>query len=172
MQRERTALKLMQQLLVDYRDAWAVVAHADHQPIAETARGDLEELIGTPARHHAVDFFRDALKQVVNGTASNYTGTAGWMSEPVVARDWTYPPAAVAIVAPDELLPAANALAKYPVVNASVDGTDVIYHGFADISIAVSTEKGLVTPVLRNVENMSFSYPDKAGFIARIRYGN
>ncbi|MEO8001289.1 MAG: dihydrolipoyllysine-residue succinyltransferase [Arenimonas sp.] len=52
---------------------------------------------------------------------------------------------------------AANALQKYTVVNSSVDGTDVIYHGFADISIAVSTEKGLVTPVLRNVENMSFA---------------
>ena len=42
---------------------------------------------------------------------------------------------------------AANALQKYPVVNASVDGNDVIYHGYADISIAVSTDKGLVTPV-------------------------
>ena len=50
---------------------------------------------------------------------------------------------------------AANALQKYPVVNASVDGNDVIYHGYADISIAVSTDKGLVTPVLRNVERMS-----------------
>lgn len=59
---------------------------------------------------------------------------------------------------------AANALAKYGAVNASVDGTDVIYHGFADISIAVATEKGLVTPVLRNVENMSFS--DIEGAIA------
>lgn len=59
---------------------------------------------------------------------------------------------------------AANALQKYGVVNASVDGTDVIYHGFADISIAVATEKGLVTPVLRNVENMSFS--DIEGSIA------
>jgi len=52
---------------------------------------------------------------------------------------------------------AANALQKFPAVNASVDGTDVIYHGYADISIAVATEKGLVTPVLRNVENMSFA---------------
>ncbi len=52
---------------------------------------------------------------------------------------------------------AANALAKYPVVNASVDGTEVIYHGFADISIAVATDKGLVTPVLRNVEHQSFA---------------
>jgi 2-oxoglutarate dehydrogenase E2 component (dihydrolipoamide succinyltransferase) len=52
---------------------------------------------------------------------------------------------------------AANALQKYPVVNSSVDGNDVIYHGFADISIAVATEKGLVTPVLRNVESQSFA---------------
>jgi 2-oxoglutarate dehydrogenase E2 component (dihydrolipoamide succinyltransferase) len=52
---------------------------------------------------------------------------------------------------------AANALQRHPVVNASADGTDVIYHGFADISIAVSTEKGLVTPVLRNVEAMGFA---------------
>jgi 2-oxoglutarate dehydrogenase E2 component (dihydrolipoamide succinyltransferase) len=59
---------------------------------------------------------------------------------------------------------AANALQKYGAVNAAVDGTDVIYHGFADISIAVATEKGLVTPVLRNVENMSFS--DIEGSIA------
>ncbi len=59
---------------------------------------------------------------------------------------------------------AANALAKYPVVNASADGSDVIYHGFADISIAVATEKGLVTPVLRNVESMGFA--DIEGAIA------
>ncbi len=52
---------------------------------------------------------------------------------------------------------AANALQRYPAVNASVDGDDVIYHGYADISIAVSTDKGLVTPVLRNVERMSFA---------------
>jgi 2-oxoglutarate dehydrogenase E2 component (dihydrolipoamide succinyltransferase) len=59
---------------------------------------------------------------------------------------------------------AANALQKYPVVNASVDGNDVIYHGYSDISIAVATDKGLVTPVLRNVENMSFA--DVEGAIA------
>ncbi len=52
---------------------------------------------------------------------------------------------------------AANALQKYPVVNASVDGNDIIYHGYADISIAVSTDRGLVTPVVRNVERMSFA---------------
>ena len=57
---------------------------------------------------------------------------------------------------------AANALQKYPVVNASVDGNDVIYHGYADISIAVSTDKGLVTPVLRGVERMDFADIEKA----------
>ncbi len=57
---------------------------------------------------------------------------------------------------------AANALQKHPVVNASVDGNDVIYHGYADISIAVSTDKGLVTPVLRNVERMGFADIEKS----------
>jgi 2-oxoglutarate dehydrogenase E2 component (dihydrolipoamide succinyltransferase) len=56
---------------------------------------------------------------------------------------------------------AANALQRFPVVNASVDGNDVIYHGFADISVAVSTDKGLVTPVLRNVEQMGFADIEK-----------
>ncbi|AOD14690.1 dihydrolipoyllysine-residue succinyltransferase [Xanthomonas fragariae] len=52
---------------------------------------------------------------------------------------------------------AANALQRFPLVNASIDGEDIIYHGYSDISIAVSTEKGLVTPVLRNVERQSFA---------------
>ncbi|MBN5080945.1 dihydrolipoyllysine-residue succinyltransferase [Stenotrophomonas maltophilia] len=56
---------------------------------------------------------------------------------------------------------AANALQRFPLVNASIDGDDIIYHGYSDISIAVSTEKGLVTPVLRNVERMSFAYIEK-----------
>ena len=56
---------------------------------------------------------------------------------------------------------AANALQRHPAVNASVDGNDVIYHGYTDISIAVSTEKGLVTPVLRNVERMGFADIEK-----------
>ena len=59
---------------------------------------------------------------------------------------------------------AADALHAFPVVNASVDGNDVVYHGYADISIAVSTDKGLVTPVLRNVDRMSFA--DIEGAIA------
>lgn len=57
---------------------------------------------------------------------------------------------------------AANALQRYPVVNASVDGDDVIYHGYADISVAVSTDKGLVTPVLRNAERMGFADIERA----------
>ncbi|WP_149193589.1 dihydrolipoyllysine-residue succinyltransferase [Luteimonas suaedae] len=52
---------------------------------------------------------------------------------------------------------AANALQRHPVVNASVDGDDIIYHGYADISVAISTDRGLVTPVLRNVERMGFA---------------
>ncbi|TBR39233.1 MULTISPECIES: 2-oxoglutarate dehydrogenase complex dihydrolipoyllysine-residue succinyltransferase [Dyella] len=52
---------------------------------------------------------------------------------------------------------AAEALKRHPVVNASVDGNDIVYHGYQDISIAVSTDKGLVTPVLRSVQDMSFA---------------
>ena len=68
---------------------------------------------------------------------------------------------------------AANALQKYPVINASVDGDDIIYHGYADISIAVSTDKGLVTPVLRNVERMDFAEIEKsiAGYAKAARDG-
>ncbi|MDB6164560.1 MAG: dihydrolipoamide succinyltransferase [Xanthomonadaceae bacterium] len=68
---------------------------------------------------------------------------------------------------------AANALQRHPVVNASVDGNDVIYHGYADISIAVSTERGLVTPVLRNVERMSFADIESAigGYAKAAREG-
>ncbi len=57
---------------------------------------------------------------------------------------------------------AAEALKRYPYVNASVDGNDVIYHGYQDISIAVSTERGLVTPVLRDVQDMGFADVEKA----------
>ena len=68
---------------------------------------------------------------------------------------------------------AANALAKYPVVNASVDGEDIIYHGYSDISVAISTDRGLVTPVLRNVERMTFADIEKgiAGFAKASREG-
>ena len=57
---------------------------------------------------------------------------------------------------------AAEALKRHPVVNASTDGNDILYHDYADISIAVSTERGLVTPVLRNTETMGFADIEKA----------
>ncbi|MCE7031253.1 dihydrolipoyllysine-residue succinyltransferase [Lysobacter sp. GX 14042] len=68
---------------------------------------------------------------------------------------------------------AANALQRYPVVNASVDGNDILYRGYADVSIAVSTEKGLVTPVLRNAESMGFADIEKqiADYATRARDG-
>ncbi len=56
---------------------------------------------------------------------------------------------------------ATEALKRHPVINASVDGNDIVYHGYQDISIAVSTDKGLVTPVLRNVQDMSFADVEK-----------
>jgi 2-oxoglutarate dehydrogenase E2 component (dihydrolipoamide succinyltransferase) len=52
---------------------------------------------------------------------------------------------------------AVEALKRYPAVNASIDGDDVVYHGYQDISVAVSTDKGLVVPVLRNAENMGLA---------------
>jgi 2-oxoglutarate dehydrogenase E2 component (dihydrolipoamide succinyltransferase) len=57
---------------------------------------------------------------------------------------------------------ACEALKRHPIVNASVDGNDVIYHGYQDISVAVSTDKGLVTPVLRNAQSMGFADIEKA----------
>ncbi|MBB3801775.1 2-oxoglutarate dehydrogenase E2 component (dihydrolipoamide succinyltransferase) [Xanthomonas arboricola] len=68
---------------------------------------------------------------------------------------------------------AANALQRFPLVNASIDGDDIIYHGYSDISIAVSTDKGLVTPVLRNVERQSFAEVEQgiADYAAKARAG-
>jgi 2-oxoglutarate dehydrogenase E2 component (dihydrolipoamide succinyltransferase) len=55
-----------------------------------------------------------------------------------------------------------EALKKYPAVNASIDGTDVVYHGYYDIGVAVSTERGLVVPVLRDADGLSFADIEKA----------
>jgi len=52
---------------------------------------------------------------------------------------------------------AAEALRRFPAVNASIDNNDIVYHGYQDIGVAVSTEKGLVVPVLRNAESMSLA---------------
>ncbi len=56
---------------------------------------------------------------------------------------------------------AVAALKKYPVLNASVDGNDVVYHGYFDIGIAVGSPRGLVVPILRNADQMSFAEIEK-----------
>lgn len=58
---------------------------------------------------------------------------------------------------------AADALEAVPAVNAVIDGDEIIYRGYTDISIAVATPKGLVVPVLRNVQTMSFAKIEKVG---------
>lgn len=50
-----------------------------------------------------------------------------------------------------------EALKRYPIINASIDGNDIVYHGYFDIGVAVSTERGLVVPVLRNADQMSMA---------------
>ncbi len=52
---------------------------------------------------------------------------------------------------------ATEALKRFPAVNASIDGNDIVYHGYADIGVAVSSDRGLVVPVLRNAEHMSLA---------------
>ena len=56
---------------------------------------------------------------------------------------------------------AVHALKKFPVVNASVDGTDIVYHGYFDVGIAVGSPRGLVVPILRNCDQMSFADVEK-----------
>jgi 2-oxoglutarate dehydrogenase E2 component (dihydrolipoamide succinyltransferase) len=55
-----------------------------------------------------------------------------------------------------------HALKKYPVVNASIDGTDIVYHGYFDIGVAVGSPRGLVVPVIRNADQMGFHQVEKA----------
>jgi 2-oxoglutarate dehydrogenase E2 component (dihydrolipoamide succinyltransferase) len=57
---------------------------------------------------------------------------------------------------------AIEALKKYPILNASVDGTDIIYHGYYDIGIAVSSPRGLVVPIVRDVDQLSMAQIEKA----------
>jgi 2-oxoglutarate dehydrogenase E2 component (dihydrolipoamide succinyltransferase) len=68
---------------------------------------------------------------------------------------------------------AVAALKKYPVLNASVDGNDVVYHGYFDIGIAVGSPRGLVVPILRNADQMSFAEIEKkiAEYGAKARDG-
>jgi 2-oxoglutarate dehydrogenase E2 component (dihydrolipoamide succinyltransferase) len=66
-----------------------------------------------------------------------------------------------------------HALKKYPVVNASIDGNDIVYHGYFDIGIAVGSPRGLVVPILRNCDQMTFADIEKqiADFGARAQEG-
>jgi 2-oxoglutarate dehydrogenase E2 component (dihydrolipoamide succinyltransferase) len=68
---------------------------------------------------------------------------------------------------------AVHALKKYPVINASVDGNDIVYHGYFDIGIAVGSPRGLVVPILRNADQMSFAEIEKkiAEYGAKARDG-
>ncbi len=68
---------------------------------------------------------------------------------------------------------AVHALKKFPVLNASVDGNDVVYHGYFDIGIAVGSPRGLVVPILRNADQMSFAEIEKkiAEYGAKARDG-
>lgn len=68
---------------------------------------------------------------------------------------------------------AVHALKKFPVLNASVDGNDIVYHGYFDIGIAVGSPRGLVVPILRNADQMSFADIEKkiAEFGAKAKDG-
>jgi 2-oxoglutarate dehydrogenase E2 component (dihydrolipoamide succinyltransferase) len=66
-----------------------------------------------------------------------------------------------------------EALKRFPVVNASVEGSDIVYHEYFDVGVAVSTDRGLVVPILRDVDAMSFADIEKAvtGYANRAREG-
>jgi 2-oxoglutarate dehydrogenase E2 component (dihydrolipoamide succinyltransferase) len=69
---------------------------------------------------------------------------------------------------------AIDALKKFPVVNASVDGNDILYHEYYDIGVAVSTERGLIVPVVRDADSKSFAMLEKqvADYARRAREGS
>ena len=66
-----------------------------------------------------------------------------------------------------------EALRRYPVVNASVEGGDIVYHEYYDLGVAVSTDRGLIVPILRDADRMDFAAIEKAvtGFAERARNG-
>ncbi len=68
---------------------------------------------------------------------------------------------------------AVYALQKFPVVNASVDDTDIVYHGYFDIGVAIGSERGLVVPIIRDADKLSFADIEKqiADFGARAKAG-
>jgi len=65
------------------------------------------------------------------------------------------------------------ALQKFPIINASIDGSDIIYHGFFDIGVAIGSERGLVVPIIRDADKLSFADIEKqiADFGARAKVG-
>ena len=67
-----------------------------------------------------------------------------------------------------------EALRRFPLVNASVDGTDIVYHEYYDIGVAVSTDRGLIVPVLRNADALGFGEIEQAvvGYANRAREGS
>ncbi|AOA57793.1 2-oxoglutarate dehydrogenase complex dihydrolipoyllysine-residue succinyltransferase [Acinetobacter larvae] len=68
---------------------------------------------------------------------------------------------------------ATEALKRFPAVNASIDGDDIVYHGFYDIGVAVSSDRGLVVPVLRDTDRMNYAEVENgiAGYAAKARAG-
>ena len=66
-----------------------------------------------------------------------------------------------------------EALRRFPVVNASVEGSDIVYHEYYDLGVAVSTDRGLIVPVMRDADRMDFASIEKAvtGFAERARAG-
>ncbi len=68
---------------------------------------------------------------------------------------------------------AVHALKKYPLLNASIDGNDIVYHGYFDIGVAVSSPRGLVVPIIRNADQLSFADIEKtiAEYGAKAREG-
>jgi 2-oxoglutarate dehydrogenase E2 component (dihydrolipoamide succinyltransferase) len=68
---------------------------------------------------------------------------------------------------------AVQALKKFPIVNASVDGTDVVYHGYFDVGMAIGSERGLVVPIIRDADRLSIADIEKqiAEFAARAKEG-
>ena len=60
------------------------------------------------------------------------------------------------------VLAAVQALKKFPLVNASIDGSDIVYHGYQDVGVAVSTERGLVVPVIRDADNLRLADVEKS----------
>ena len=69
---------------------------------------------------------------------------------------------------------AIEALRKFPAVNASIDGTDIVYHEYYDMGVAVSTDRGLMVPVIRNAENLGFAELETSvgGYAKRARDGS